>query len=332
MKLPLSVLDLAPVVAGSTGTQALHNTLDLARLADRLGYTRYWLAEHHNMPGIASSAPEIMIGQVVRETTRMRVGSGGIMLPNHPSLKVAEWFQTLEALFPGRIDLGIGRAPGTDPVTAHALRGRRGGAEDFPQQLDDLFAFSTGDFPADHPYRSITATPRGVALPPVWLLGSSLYSARLAAELGLGFAFAHHFSPNDAIQAMQIYRAHFRPSVHRTTPHAMITVGAICAETEERADYLSASLDLFWVWFHSGKPRPLPTPEEALAYDYTPHDRAIIAARRAHYFSGSPATVRAGIEDLVQRTSADEVMVASQVHDHGARLRSFELLAEAFAL
>ena len=334
MPLPLSVLDLSPVVSGSTASEALHRTLDLARLADRLGYTRYWLAEHHNTPSIASSAPEIMIGQVARETARIRVGSGGIMLPNHAPLKVAEWFRTLEALFPGRVDLGIGRAPGTDPRTALALRGSREalGAEDFPTQLQELFHFAAGNFPADHPFQAITANPTDVPLPPVWLLGSSLYSARLSAQLGLGFAFAHHFSPHDAVEAMQIYRGGFSPSPHLAEPRAILTVAAICAETDQEADHLASSQDLFWVRFRSGHPAPLPSPEEAAHHRYTPAEQALVQARRAHVFVGNPASVQRRIQALVERTGADEVMVTTHIHDHPRRLRSYELLAQAFGL
>lgn len=333
MKLPLSVLDLSPIVSGSSASEALRNTFDLARLADRLGYTRYWLAEHHNMPSIASSSPEIMIGQVARETSRIRVGSGGIMLPNHAPLKVAESFRTLEALFPGRIDLGIGRAPGTDPRTAAALRGARGaGAEDFPYRLGDLFSFATGHFPEDHPFRGITAVPNDVPLPPVWLLGSSGYSARLAAKLGLGFGFAAHFSEYDPVEAMQAYRSQFVPSEYRKEPHAVLTLSVICAETNERADYLANTVDLFFVLLTTGRLRMLPSPEEALAFPFTPAERLQARARRGMHVIGDPETVRNRILDLVQQTGADEVMVASSIHSHEERLRSYELLAETFEL
>lgn len=331
MKMPLSVLDLAPIASGSTGTQALLNTFSLARLADRLGYTRYWLAEHHNMASVASSSPEIMIGQVARETTKIRVGSGGIMLPNHAPLKVAESFRTLEALFPGRIDLGIGRAPGTDPVTAMALRGRRGGADDFPAQLQDMFAFTTGRFPPEHAFRAIRAMPNDVPLPPVWLLGSSDYSAQLSAYMGLGFGFAAHFSNHDAADAMHTYRETFRPSEHLREPHAILTVSVICAETAEQADYLAATVDLFWVLLTNGRLGMLPSPEEALAYPYTPMERAQVQARRGMHIIGNPEQVRAEILNRAKETGADEVMIASSIHSHTDRLRSYELIAEAFS-
>jgi luciferase family oxidoreductase group 1 len=334
MNLPLSVLDLSPIPSGSSSRDALHNTFDLAQLADRLGFTRYWLAEHHNMPSIASSAPEIMIGQVARLTNRIRVGSGGIMLPNHASLKVAESFRTLEALFPGRIDLGIGRAPGTDGRTALALRGtRRGlGADDFPEQLADLFSFSTGEFPPNHPFRRIVAMPDDQPLPPVWLLGSSDYSAQLSAQLGLGFGFAAHFSAYDPVQAIQAYRQNFQPSKYLDKPHAILTLSVICAETAERADYLARTVDLMWVQLSSGRLGRLPSPEEALAFTYTPLELEQIAARRSMHIIGDPTTVKARILDLVERTEADEVMISSHIHSHAERLRSYELVAEAFGL
>lgn len=330
-KIPLSVLDLSPIRSGSNSVQALRNTLSLAERADRLGYTRYWLAEHHNMPAIASSSPEIMIGQVARVTTRIRAGAGGIMLPNHAPLKVAEAFRTLEALFPGRVDLGIGRAPGTDPVTASALRrASRGGAEEFPAQLAELFAYTTGRFPADHPFRNVIAMPQDVPLPPVWLLGSSDYSARLAAQLGLGFAFAAHFSAYDPVAAMRAYRDGFQPSGHLAEPHAILTVSAICADTAAEADYLANTVDLFWIRLQRGEAAPLPSPAEAEAYPYTPEERAWARRHRQQHFIGDPAHVRADIEELAARTGADEVMVASQIHDHAKRVRSYELLAGAF--
>lgn len=334
MNLPLSVLDLSPIASGSNSRDALHNTFDLAQLADRLGFTRYWLAEHHNMPSIASSAPEIMIGQVARLTNRIRVGSGGIMLPNHASLKVAEGFRTLEALFPGRIDLGIGRAPGTDGRTALALRGsRRGlGADDFPDQLADLFNFADGEFPPNHPFRKIAAMPNDQPLPPVWLLGSSDYSAQLSAQVGLGFGFAAHFSAYDPVAAVQLYRQNFQPSKYLSKPHAILTLSVICAETMERADYLAQSVDLMWVQLSTGRLSKFPSPEEALAFSYTPLELEQISARRSMHIIGDPATVKARILDLVERTGADEVMISTQVHSHAERRRSYELVALAFGL
>ncbi|HSK99187.1 MAG TPA: LLM class flavin-dependent oxidoreductase [Rubrobacteraceae bacterium] len=332
--LSFSVLDLSPVGSGSSATLALRNTLELARLADRLGYSRYWLAEHHNLPSTASSAPEVMIGHVASETSRIRVGAGGIMLPNHAPLRVAEIFKVLEALHPGRIDLGIGRAPGTDPVTATALRGPRGaaGAEDFPEQFGELLAFSGSGFPKEHPFRSVVAVPEDVELPPVWLLGSSGYSARAAGEMGLGYAFASHFSPVDPAPPMRAYRESFRPSGSFAEPHAILAASVVCAETDERAEELASSMGLAWVRLRTGKPGPLPTPEEALAYPYTPAERRVFESYRSMQVVGDPSAVQERLLDLAESTGADEIMVTTMVHDHRERLGSYELLAQTFGL
>jgi luciferase family oxidoreductase group 1 len=330
MDFGLSVLDVSPVSSGSDGAQALRNTLELSRLADRLGYERYWLAEHHNLPSIASSAPEIMIGHVANVTERIRVGAGGIMLPNHAPLKVAETFRVLEALHPERIDLGIGRAPGTDPVTATALRRSQDGleAEDFPQRFGELLAFSGGGFTEDHPFRSVVAMPSDVGLPPIWLLGSSGYSARAAGEMGLGYAFASHFSPADPSPALLAYRESFEPSDSFERPSAILAVAVICGETNEHAERLATSMELAWVRMRSGNPGPLPNPEEAMAYPYTPAERRLADAYRSMQVVGDPRTVRARIEELAEHTAADEVMVTTNVYDHGERLRSYERLAK----
>lgn len=334
MPLPLSVLDLSPVGTGSTASDAVRNTIDLAQVVERLGYTRFWLAEHHNMPGIASSAPEILIGAVARETTRLRVGSGGIMLPNHAPLKVVETFRLLEALYPGRVDLGIGRAPGTDGMTALALRRSREavGADDFPAQLAELLAFATDTVPEDHPFHAVRAVPVGMALPPLWLLGSSDYSAQVAAALGVGFAFARHISPEGAAEAMRVYRERFSPSERLPQPHAILTVSAICAETDARAGELAASADLSFLRLRTGRPGLLPTPAEALAYPYTEMERAQVQASRVRHILGSPDTVHAQLTALVDETGADEVMVTTMVHSHAARVQSYRLLAERFGL
>ena len=334
MAFSLSVLDLSPVPSGSDAARALRNTLELARLADGLGYERYWLAEHHNLPSVASPAPEVMIGHVANETEKIRVGAGGIMLPNHAPLKVAETFRVLEALHPGRIDLGIGRAPGTDPVTASALRGPRGGAgaEDFPEQFGELLAFSGDGFPEDHPFRSISAAPEGVELPPIWLLGSSGYSAKAAGEMGLGYAFASHFSPVDPAPLLGAYRESFRPSDKFSQPHAVLAASVICADTDERAEELASSMGLAWVRMRTGKPGPLPSPEEALAYPYTPGERRLFESYRSMQVVGDVPTVQARLEELAERTAADEIMVTTMVHDHRERLCSYENLAEAFGL
>jgi luciferase family oxidoreductase group 1 len=332
MDFGLSVLDVSPVSSGSNGAQALRNTLELARLADLLGYQRYWLAEHHNLPSIASSTPEIMIGHVATATERMRVGAGGIMLPNHAPLKVAETFRVLEALHPKRIDLGIGRAPGTDPVTATALRRshERLGAEDFPERFGELLAFAGDGFPEDHPFRSVVAMPRDVGLPPIWLLGSSGYSATAAGKIGLGYAFASHFSPADPAPAMRAYRESFEPSEDFKGPSAILAVAVICGDTEEQARKLASSMELAWVRMRSGKPAPLPSPEEAMGYPYTSAERRLADAYRSMQVVGDPRTVRSRIEELSDGTLADEIMITTNVFDHAERLRSYERLAEVF--
>jgi luciferase family oxidoreductase group 1 len=332
MDFGLSVLDVSPVSSGSDGARALRNTLELARLADQLGYKRYWLAEHHNLPSIASSAPEIMIGHVANVTERIRVGAGGIMLPNHAPLKVAETFRVLEALHPERIDLGIGRAPGTDPVTAAALRRSQNGleAEDFPQRFGELLAFSGDGFPEEHPFRSVVAMPSDVGPPPIWLLGSSGYSARAAGQMGCGYAFASHFSPADPAPAMLAYRESFEPSESFERPSAILAIAVICGETDEHAERLASSMELAWVRMRSGNPGPLPNPEEAMAYPYTPAERRLADAYRSMQIVGDRRTVRARIEELAEHTAADEVMITTNVYDHAERLRSYERLAEVF--
>jgi luciferase family oxidoreductase group 1 len=328
--IPLSVLDLAPIPSGSTASEALHRTVELARLAERLGYVRYWFAEHHSMPSIGSSAPEILIAHAAARTERIRLGAGGIMLPNHVPLKVAENFHTLEALYPGRIDLGIGRAPGTDQVTVRALRSFD--AEQFPAHLAELVALSRESLPPEHPFASVRVIPRGVTLPPIWILGSSGASARFAGSSGLGYAFASHFSPTPAAPALRAYRESFVPSEAFPAPHAILGAAVVCAETDERANYLALSLDMAWVNLLTGRLVPLPSPEEALAHAYTPQERAAVRERRALLVVGTPEKVRAEIERMVAETDADEVMVSSLIHGHADRLRSHELLAEVFEI
>jgi len=330
----LSVLDLSPVSAGSTSTEALRNTVDLAQLADTLGYTRYWLAEHHNARLIASSVPEVMIGHVANATRRIRVGSGGVMLPNHSPLHVAESFHVLEALHPGRIDLGLGRAPGTDTVTALALRRSRQAvfADEFPQQLDELLGFLSGDFAEEHPFRHVKAMPMDVGTPEIWLLGSSDFSAQLAAKLGLGFAFAHHIQPSPAIAALRMYRDSFRPSKYLSEPNALVGVSVVCAETDERAAELARPLELSLLRLRQGRLGQLPSIADATAYDYTPDERQIIALNRDRVFIGSPSTVRERLTSLAERSGVNEIMITSLIYDHADRRRSYELLAEAFQL
>lgn len=330
MPIPLSVLDLAPVPSGVPPAEALRRTTDLAKLADRLGYVRLWYAEHHGMPGIASSAPEILIAHAAAATRRIRVGSGGVMMQNHVPLKLAESFRTLAGLHPDRIDLGIGRAPGTDPATSRALRSFEPDA--FPAQLAELLAYGSDGFPEGHPFRRVQAVPAGVPLPPMWLLGSSGASATFAGTNGLGYAFASHFSPAPAGPALQAYRDAFEASEAFPAPHAILAVAAVCAETEAEAQRLASSMDLVWVRLQRGEFGPFPTPAEALAYPYTPAERAAIEARRALAVTGTPDHVRHHIEAVASEAGADEVMVTTMVHDAEARLRSYELLAEAFAL
>jgi luciferase family oxidoreductase group 1 len=331
---PLSILDLSPVAAGSSGAAALRNSLDLARLADTLGFTRYWVAEHHNLPSIASSAPDIMIGQIAAATARIRVGSGGVMLPNHAPLMVAERFKVLEALFPGRIDLGLGRAPGTDPVTSYALRRRQdaGGDDDFLERFQELVLFENSAFPQGHPFRSVRAMPQDVALPPIWLLGSSGYSAQLAAMVGAGFAFAHHFADHDAAAAMLSYRDQFRPSPARSSPYAIFACAVVCADSDAEAERLASTIDLNFVRRSRGEYLPLASPEEAAAYPYSPAERGLIARNRARLFAGAPSKVRAELAAMIAATKADEVMITTMLYDHAARRHSYELLADAFSL
>jgi len=331
---PLSVLDLSPVTTATPGSAALRNSLDLARLTDKLGYRRYWVAEHHNLANIASSSPEIMIGQIAAATSRIRVGSGGVMLPNHAPLMVAERFKVLEALFPGRIDLGLGRAPGTDPVTSYALRARRDApqGDDFLDRFQELLLFERGGFPEGHPFRNVRAVPTDVALPPIWLLGSSGYSAELAAAVGMGFAFAHHFAEYDATGAMLSYREHFKPSATMPEPYAILATSVITAETDAEAERIALSADLHYARRAKGEYLPLASPEEAAAYAYTPVDRERLARHRTRLLVGDVARVKERLLALVGSTRADELMITTMVYDHSARRRSYELLAHAFAL
>ena len=330
--IPLSVLDLSPVSAGSSGAQALRNSLDLAQLCDRLGYARYWVAEHHSMPMIASSAPEIMIGQIAAATERIRVGSGGVMLPNHAPLTVAERFKVLEALYPGRIDLGLGRAPGTDPATSYMLRQRQGvdEADDFLDRFNELMLLETRAFPDGHPFHKVQAMPADVVLPPIYLLGSSDYSARLAGQIGAAFSFAHHFATFNAAEAMRLYRDSFRPSAAHDKPLAILATHVVCAETDEEAERLAMTVALNFVRRAKGEYLPLASPEEAAAYPYTPVDRQRIAQSMTRLSVGSRATVKARLAPLIEATGADELMITTMVHDHEARKRSYELMAEAF--
>jgi luciferase family oxidoreductase group 1 len=329
----LSVLDLAPVPSGSTSAVALRNSLDLARHVERLGYYRYWVAEHHNMPGIASSAPAVLIGHIADATSTIRVGSGGVMLPNHSPLVVAEQFGMLEAFHPGRIDLGIGRAPGTDPLTASALRGTAElNADGFPNDLAYLLAFFNGDFPPEHPYARLTPVPARGNAPDVWLLGSSDYSAQVAAYLGMPFGFAHHFAPENTLPALAAYRSLFRPSSHLEAPYVLVAAAVVCAESDDHAKWLALPSALSFLRLRSGSPGLLPTPEEAAAYPYSESEQAFIDRRQQHQIIGSPTSVVRGLTELLEQTHADELMLTTVVHDHAERLRSYELVARAFDL
>ena len=330
MVLPLSVLDLSPIAAGSKDSEALYNTLDLARVADQLGYVRYWLAEHHSIPSVASTAPEIMIGHVASATSRIRVGSGGIMLPNHAPLRIAEAFRVLEALHPGRIDLGLGRAPGSNQATALALRRskERLGANDFPELLVELFHYL--DSADSNAFNSIQAIPRDVPTPPFWILGSTGDGAEIAADLGVGFSFAHHINPDLAEHATRLYRATFRASRFFERPRVILAVSAICADDAQTAERLATSLELAWVRLRSGTPAPFPSPNEALSYQYNDLEKQLARAARLHFIAGTPADVKNQLLTLAAHCQADELMIMTIAHDHAARVHSYELLAKAF--
>ena len=330
--LPLSVLDLAPVPAGAAPAEALRRSTELIRLAEQLGYRRYWVAEHHNMPGIASSSPAVLIAHLASATDRIRVGSGGVMLPNHAPLVVAEQFGLLASLHPGRIDLGIGRAPGTDQATARALRRafQRSDVDEFPSQLGELIAFLHGSFPDDHPYRHIRAVPLAEVPPSLWLLGSSGYSAQLAGVLGLPFSFASHFAAG-VEQAVELYRRSFRASSVLEQPHVAVGASVLAADTDEEARWLHGPTRLHLLRLRSGRPAALPTPEEADAYPWTTGERNAAADFTSTHVVGSPDTVRAGLLDLAGRTGADELIVTTSTHAHEDRLRSFRIVAGTMA-
>ncbi|MER6151814.1 LLM class flavin-dependent oxidoreductase [Streptomyces hirsutus] len=343
---PLSVLDLVTVGAGQTASDALRTSVDLARLAEARGFHRHWVAEHHSMPGVASSSPAVILAHLAAYTERIRLGSGGVMLPNHAPLVIAEQFGTLEAMAPGRIDLGLGRAPGTDGATAAALRRSdrlNEGADDFPQQLAELIRFLDDDFPDGHRYRRIHAVPGPVQAtspggvqsphrPPVWLLGSSGFSARLAGMLGLPFAFAHHFSAQNTIPALDLYRESFSPSDVLDEPYALIGVSALASEdgAEARRQVLAAALNM--VRLRTGRPGLVPTPEEAEAHPFSPVERDFVDSWNANVVHGTPDEVRAGLDDLQKRTGADELMITANAHSGDIRLRSYELIADAYGL
>jgi luciferase family oxidoreductase group 1 len=322
--IPLSVLDLSPIRQGGTAAQSLRESLDLAQHAERLGYKRYWVAEHHNIPGIASAATSVVIGYIAGGTARIRVGSGGIMLPNHAPLVIAEQFGTLESLYPGRIDLGLGRAPGGDPQAARALRRGLGSSGDtFPQDLRELQAY----FRAAVPGQAVRAVPGAGLNVPIWLLGSSDFSARLAAELGLPFAFASHFAPDYLYAALELYREHFKPSPTLDGPHAMVGVNVFAADTDAEAGRLFTTLQQQFLNLIRGAPREMPPPVETMDGRWSPAERAHVERMTRVSVVGSPETVRRGLEAVVAATGADELILTAQIYDHAARLHSFEIAA-----
>jgi luciferase family oxidoreductase group 1 len=325
---PLSVLDLVPITAGSTPRAALHNSLDLAQHAERLGYHRYWVAEHHNMTGIASAATAVVIGYLADGTSTIRVGAGGIMLPNHPPMVIAEQFGTLDALHPGRIDLGLGRAPGSDQLTARALRRDPARANEFPRDVQELLAF-LAPAQAGQPVQAVPGSGSQVQ---VWILGSSTFGAQLAAFLGLPYAFASHFAPDDLMAALEVYRSTFEPSQFLETPYVMAGVNVAAAETDEEARRLFTTAQQAFANLHRGRPGPYPPPVDDIERTWTPAERAGASRMLTHSIVGSPATVRAGIDQFVETTRVDELMVVSAIYDHTARVRSYELLAEVAQL
>lgn len=326
--IPLSVLDLSPIPEGSDAGQALRNSLDLARHAEALGYRRFWMAEHHNMPGIASAATAVALAHVAAGTRSIRIGAGGIMLPNHAPLIVAEQFGTLAVLHPGRVDLGLGRAPGTDPIAARALRRNLAGdAEDFPRDVVELLSY----FRPAQPGQPLQAVPGAGQEVEAWILGSSTFGAQLAAMLGLPYAFASHFAPAQMMEAVALYRERFRPSERLAAPYVMLGVNVFAAETDAEARYLFSSLQQAFVNLRSGRPGKLPPPVEDLEARLDPRARAMLEHALACSIVGAPETVRRGLQDFVARTGADELMVTAQIFDHGARLRSFKILAGVHA-
>lgn len=329
----LSVLDQSPVISGHAPARAVHETIRLVKAVERLGYHRYWLAEHHSIAALADPCPEILLARIAAETTRIRVGTGGILLPYYSPFKVAEQFRMLEALYPGRIDLGIGRAPGGDPVTAMAMgEGRYPGAEHFPEQVQYLVAYLDGTLPAEHPFAKVKVMPAGPGAPEVWLLGSSDYSGALAAQLGLCFAFAHFISADGGDAVMRDYKRRYQPSPREAAPRALLCVFVICAQTAAEAERLAGSIDLRRLNMDYGVNAPVPNHEEARNYPYTEADRRRIVHNRRRLVLGTPGVVRDRLLELQTRFEADELMVITITGDYDSRLQSYELLAGAFNL
>jgi luciferase family oxidoreductase group 1 len=323
---PLSVLDLSPIVQGGTPAQSFRNSADLARHAERLGYHRFWVAEHHGIPGVASAATAVVLAHIGAHTSTIRIGAGGIMLPNHAPLLIAEQFGTLEALFPGRVDLGLGRAPGSDQITARALRRGHAAADRFPDDVAELISLLE---PAEEG-QIVRAVPGEGTRVPVWILGSSLFGAQLAAAMGLPFAFASHFAPTHMMQAIEIYRANFRPSERGEHPRVMLGATIIAADTDEEARRLFSSVIQTFVALRRGHPIQVPPPVDDIDKILTPLDLAQLAPILSHAIVGGPERVRSELADLVTRTEADEVIVASQIYDHAARVHSYEIVAASF--
>ncbi len=334
MSRPLSLLDLTPITNDSNAGEAVKISVDLAILADQLGYHRVWYAEHHNSPGLASGSPEIMIEHIASRTSRLRVGAGGVMLPNHAPLKIAETFRLLEALHPGRIDLGLGRAPGTDSITAFAMRRSPEAltADDYPEQLAELLAFDDGTFPSDHPFRTIRPVPVDVKLPPLWLLGSSDFSARLAAEAGLGYAYAAHINMRGAVAAMRDYRERFVPSTRYAEPWSIFTVSVTVGETADHARELSLVNDLLLLRLRSGQLGKYPTLEDARRYQFSAAERQMIESMPMRSIVGTPEEVHRQIVDLADRSLADEVMITTFLPEAVDRKRTIVEMARVFAL
>jgi luciferase family oxidoreductase group 1 len=329
----LSILDQSPVISGHTPAQAIHATLELAAAADRLGYHRYWLAEHHAMKGLADPCPEILLGQLAVRTMRIRIGTGGVLLPYYSPLKVAEVFRMYEALFPGRIDLGIGRAPGGNLLTARAMNADAfGGADRFPTQVQETMGFLDDALPPGYPFQAVKAMPAGPTSPEVWLLGSSDYSGALAAYLGLRFSFAHFINAQGGPGVMRAFRRDFRPAYRDAQPYCMVAVFVICAPTSAQAERLAASVDLRRLQMSRGEEEAVATTEEAMALSYTDTERAIIRHERARAVIGTPDAVKARLLELNEDFLADEMMIITITGDYASRLRSYELLAESFGL
>jgi luciferase family oxidoreductase group 1 len=322
--IPLSVLDLAPIVEGGDAAQALRNSLDLAQHAEQWGFNRFWLAEHHSMPGIASAATSVVIAHVAGGTSTIRVGAGGIMLPNHSPLVIAEQFGTLAALFPGRIDLGLGRAPGSDQITVRALRRSPASAETFPQDVAELMAY----FKTPVPGQVVQAVPGGGLEVPIWILGSSLFGAQLAAHMGLPFAFASHFAPALMHQAIELYREGFRPSEQLQRPYVMLGVNLIAADTDDEARLLFTSLQQAFLNLRRGRPGRLPPPDPRFEARLAPFERSMLDQVLAYAIVGSQEVVRQGLEKFIASTGANELMLTAQIFDHAARLRSYEIVSE----